>query len=387
MQHSVSRITGEALANKYIATRFDKSTEQAACNPRYGWERGAKGCVRSKRGMNQAKTAAIAASGSAAVVAGAVSVLSKDKNIKVAAGATGVLLGGIALALPLMELQGQDPSSTAPLIPTEGISDEALMGYNKKFKKGDLVRHKFKLPTGADAFHYGVYMGANPKDGEPQILHINPTTSGKGAGIMITSMRPRVTLGVYEYEKAPQRKKRNIDFEKRLEAIEPYIGKSIDFNIFDQNCEAFARMFVENTNKSYQTARMSRLGRTIGRTVYGTPISIITAKGHKNEVTFKEVEQALNEQLKQEYLKKRRNRKTRTDSETGQQSYLPDWRMYINSKGGSATVKTPAEMIEAVNLYDPSLPLDEVKVAILKGYFLFLAATAYVKEQKMGQEE
>ena len=374
-EDSASYRTGVALADISLRQRFDREAT-SPCLKEYGWEKGSQGCVRAKAfGGGDNRNAQYAMLATAALAAAGVSVISKNKGLKVAAGASAALLGATALALPLVELsQVNKQKSDAPRIPAEGVSKETLMSYNDKFEKGDLVRQKFKLPNGMDAFHYGVYLGPDSKTKEPRMIHINPRPEDGSTAIRITGMKPEDSKNAWEYEKASAAKSaKNVDIDARVEALKPYIGKRIDYNIFDKNCETLARAIAGNDNSTYQTADMSTVGKALGRTLFGSPISIAVNKGQKAEVTYKEIESILNKQLRD--AEKSQGKRTRTDSKSSYKQD-PPWMAFLNKKGSTAIVKSPTEALILAKRF----PQEELQVQIIKAYFLFLAAASYVKE-------
>lgn len=355
--------------------RSDKVT--AKCDPRYGWKSQGGKCVRAepkKLQQNEPSgSGKVLAAAGGTLLLGAIAANSKNNSAaQWSAGLGAAVLGATTLALPLMEIRSRNKASKGGIkVPDSGLPEERLMNYNKKFKKGDLVRHKFITPAGVEAYHYGVYIGADEKDGKPRMLHINPTPSGKGAGVVVTGMEARMPKASWEYEKM-RRKPRLSDkeFDERLKTIEPYIGKSIDFNIFDKNCEAFARMIVGEPMKSKQTAKMSKVARLVGRTVYGAPISLATSKGNKAEILFKDIEKILN------------SGQQRFDDVTATpDNYTPDWSVYLTkTPDGGTTIVSPDKALIVAQSFPPEM--EEVADEYLRNYFLFVSAGNTLAEQQ-----
>lgn len=299
------------------------------------------------------------------------------------AGAATAVVAGSAVALPLIELErinGKDKKGGVK-IPPEGLSPERLANYNKQFEKGDLVRQKFVLPTGTVGYHYGVYIGPDEETGEPKMLHLNPVMEKgrqKGVGVVITGMKPNKSDGGgYEYEKDPDSppKEKKVDIDKKLKDLEPYIGKTVDFNIFDKNCEAFARSVVGQEGKSLQTAQMSRVGRSIGRNTFGKLISLTVTKGRKNEISLKDIQSVLEKEVTKvrgKGMTKKRDAdipdKLSTDTPIGWEAFLKE------TEDGNYQIMSPEEVLDVANSYTNT----QIKTAYLKGYFLFLAAASYV---------
>ena len=374
---SIARMVGDGIASEYIVSRSDKSKVAAKCSEKHGWKKEGKGCVRKQPKLKQEGGGGNKHI-SADVLVAASSVI-KENRVAIATGAAAAAVGGMALSLPLIELDKTiSPEREGGVrVPEGGLSPERLENYNKQFKKGDLVRNKFIAPTGTVGFHYGVYIGADKKSGEPQILHINPVIRGGktvGTGVVVAGMKPAMNAGakVFEYENAPAGEKRaNVDIDQQIEKIRPYIGKTTDFNIFDKNCEAFARAVVGEEATSLQTAQMSKVGRTIGRNTYGRLFSFSISKGRPNEISF----DSITKTLQSEIDKKKEKASVRVDSSTTVDASL-DWSCYVETVDDESRVMSPQKALAIANNYID--PLGELKVAYLKGYFLFLAAAEYV---------
>lgn len=343
-----------------LCKRLDRKNQRSECNEKYGWKKGAQGkCVRVKQEEKGGR------SFPGAEVA---SILSKNKKEAFVGGASvATVLGGAALALPLIELSKMktDAEGQGKPIPKEGISQERLMNYNNKFERGDMINYKFNLPLGLQGRHYGIYLGPDEKTGEPKMLHYNPVD--KGVGVTITGLEPaNAKAGAWEYEKSSVQADNKEDVEGRLKKIKPYIGKSSDFNIFDNNCEAFARAMIGKSPVSQQTAQLSKVGRAIGRTAIGNPITFSRSKGQKPETTLKEITALLNEgvdEVSKTKLKK--------DSEQGS-SGLP-WGTFFE---GDALI-SPKEALQRANVYAQK----ELSVGYMKGYLLALGVTRYVVDK------
>lgn len=352
--------------------KLDKK-DISECDRRYGWERQGNKCVRAKpkeHSPGDGSGKVLAAAGGAALL-GLIAATSEKGSVQQwSAGMGAAVLGATALALPLMELRSRNKAAKGGVkVPDEGLPRDRLMNYNKKFQKGDLVRHKFITPAGVEAYHYGVYVGADKQSGEPRMLHINPTPSGKGAGVVVTGMEPRIPKAAWEYEKM-RRKPRlsEQEFDDRLKKLEPYIGKSTDFNIFDNNCEAFARMIVGEPKISKQTAKMSKAARLVGRTVYGVPISLATSKGQKAEVLLKDIEALLN------------GSQSKKDSVTvTPENFTPDWSIYLKKGQGGVTVLPYEKALAIAQAYPESM--EEVAIEYLRNYLLFVSVANSLVEQ------
>lgn len=351
-------LQGRQSANN-LCKRLDRKNQKSECNEKYGWKKGAQGkCVRVKQEEQGGR------SFSGAEVA---NILSKNKKEAFVVGAsTATVLGGAALALPLIELskiKTEEVDGTP--IPKEGISQERLMNYNNKFERGDMINYKFNLPLGLQGRHYGIYLGPDKKTGEPMMLHYNPVE--KGIGVTVTSLRtPNAAVGIWEYEKSSVQAENKEDVERRLKKIKPYIGKSSDFNIFDSNCEAFARAIIGKSSVSQQTAQLSKVGRAIGRTAIGSPITLSRTKGRKPETTLKEITDLLNEGVKE--TTKSKIKKDSKQKDSG----LP-WEIFFE---GDALI-SPKEALQRANIYKQK----ELAVGYLKGYLLTLGVTRYVVDK------
>jgi hypothetical protein len=375
---SIPRLVGEAIANQSVAIKLDAIKGKAQCSEKHGWKKGAKGCERRKASMKQGFK------DMGQETAQAIATVAKENKTAIGVGAGLAALGGTALALPLIELDqinGSGKNEGGVIIPPEGLSAERLENYNKQFTKGDLVRNKFILPTGTVGYHYGVYAGKDEKTGDPQILHLNPVSSKtkKGVGVVITSMEPRPGAGarIYEYEKAPIGKKvAQVNIDQQIEKLQPYIGKTVDFNIFDKNCEAFARAVVGEEAKSLQTGKMSKIARSIGRTVYGVPITVAAAQGQRNEVALKGITGALNGQIADAKTNKIQRRDSYRLSSPGSDI---DWSVFLEKRGEGYQIISPMKALAIAETFKDSL--EDLKVSYLKGYFLFLAASEYTAAQ------
>lgn len=378
-EESLIKQVGQKKKDSLQVSRNDKS--QAKCDPRYGWKSQGGKCVRAEPKQSQQKGKEASGSGKVLAAAGGALLLatiaakSEDNTaLRLSAGLGAAVLGATTLALPLMELRSRNKAAKGGIkVPDDGLPTERLMSYNKKFDRGDLVRYKFTTPAGVEAYHYGVYIGPDKKTGEPRMLHINPTPSGKGPGIVVTGMEPRMPKVSWEYEKM-RRKPRlsEQEFEDRIKKIEPYIGKSVDFNIFDNNCEAFARMVVGEPRKSKQTAKMSKAARLLGRTVYGVPISLATSKGQRSEVLLRDIEKILN------------GGQQRADNITATpENFAPDWSIYLTNEtpDGNINIISPEKALAVAQSFPPEM--EEIAVEYLRNYFLFVSIANTLAEKNV----
>ena len=137
------------------------------------------------------------------------------------------------------------------------------------WKTGDLVFNRTKNEPTA---HFAIYMGKKNSvhsfaqvggDGlTAQSGSIAVTEAGQGANRKFAS-------GVV-FERAPSGKQPKVKYSPtqiaaRVEALK---GKTLDYDVFNANCESWARMIVSGNSRSTQAARLSQVGNLAIRGVY-----------------------------------------------------------------------------------------------------------------------
>ena len=137
------------------------------------------------------------------------------------------------------------------------------------WKTGDLVFNRTKNEPTA---HFAIYMGKKNSvhsfaqvggDGlTAQSGSIAVTEAGQGANRKFAS-------GVV-FERAPSGKQPKVKYSPtqiaaRVEALK---GKTLDYDVFNANCESWARMIVSGNSRSTQAARLSQVGKLAIRGVY-----------------------------------------------------------------------------------------------------------------------
>jgi cell wall-associated NlpC family hydrolase len=181
--------------------------------------------------------------------------------------AAGIILGGLGASASIIAADAKTVVATdishLEIAPTlKDINKEEIAAeYDKKFKKGDLIRRAFPLVYDKNkyAYHYAIYAG----NGE--VIHTNPD---KADGVSILK---QFAHGSYENEagstkyelvdtppsngKSPIRSR-----EHTLELAESMVGLPFKWNAVESNCESFARTVAYGSAKSSQTEKISGFG-------------------------------------------------------------------------------------------------------------------------------
>lgn len=137
------------------------------------------------------------------------------------------------------------------------------------WKTGDLVFNRTKNEPTA---HFAIYMGK--KNGVHSFAQMAADgLVAKSGGIDITeagqSAKRQFASGVV-FERAPSGKQPKVKYSPtqiaaRVEALK---GKTLDYDVFNANCESWARMIVSGNSRSTQSARLSQVGKLAIRGVY-----------------------------------------------------------------------------------------------------------------------
>lgn len=137
------------------------------------------------------------------------------------------------------------------------------------WKTGDLVFNRTKNEPTA---HFAIYMGK--RNGVHSFAQMAADgLVAKSGGIDITeagqSAKRQFASGVV-FERAPSGKQPKVKYSPtqiaaRVEALK---GKTLDYDVFNANCESWARMIVSGNSRSTQSARLSQVGKLAIRGVY-----------------------------------------------------------------------------------------------------------------------
>jgi hypothetical protein len=259
--HTCTKGAGRTVAQqkKREAVPQDKELQQlSALEKEMDRERDAKKSLKGK----QIATALVIGT------VGAVAVAAANDAYQLSSGmGTGTTPGLRTAVKPFM-------SDTFSKTDPKGL--QAALGnyYDSKvkaegWKTGDLV---FKRTKNEPTAHFAIYMGS--KNGVHSFAQVGADgLVAKSGGIEITEAgqgaNRKLASGVV-FERAPSGKQPKIKYSPAQIAarVESLKGKTLDYDVFNANCESWARMIVSGNSRSTQSARLSQVGKLAIRGVY-----------------------------------------------------------------------------------------------------------------------
>lgn len=156
------------------------------------------------------------------------------------------------------------------------VMQAALGSYYDKqakeqgWKVGDLVYSKTKNePTS----HFAVYMGKNKEGAHAFAMMGVDGLSSKTGGITIfeAGTGAKNKTGML-YAKAPSNRQPEIKYspDEIANRVNKLMGKKLDYDTFNANCESWANMIVSGKARSTQSERLTLVGKTAIRGVYNS---------------------------------------------------------------------------------------------------------------------